>query len=179
MPKKTKVTFQSIPQFPRAHYECDVPWNHLEEWLRRQVEEGGLDLDPDFQRAHVWTPEQQRGYIEYVLQGGEVGKQLIFNCTNWDKFSEPGVFALVDGKQRLEAVRAFMRDELTVFGGNKCSEMGRFPVFDYTFRMRICKLDTRAKMLRLYLNINAGGTPHSFEEIERVKALLAAEEAKK
>jgi len=30
----------------------------------------------------------------------------------------------------------------------------------------VCTLETREEMLQLYLNINAGGTPHSPEELK-------------
>jgi hypothetical protein len=164
-----------VPQFPRAHYQCHVGWGYLEQWLKDQSAYG-LDLDPDFQRGHVWTRDQQRAYIEYVLQGGEVGQTLIFNCTNWDEPNKPGIFVLVDGKQRMEAVRAFLRDEIAVFGDNVCSEMGRLTMTGPTFIVRICKLMTKADTLRLYLSINAGGTPHSKTEINRVRRMLADEE---
>jgi len=35
--------------------------------------------------------------------------------------------------------------------------------------------DTRADRLRLYLRLNRGGTIHTDDEIERVRAMLAAE----
>lgn len=172
-----RLTFKDVPQFPRAHYSCHIGWGYLESWLAGQIEYG-LDLDPDFQREHVWTKDQQRAYIEYVLQGGEVGQTLIFNCTNWDDANTPGIFVLVDGKQRMEAVRSFLRDEIKVFGDNVCSEMGKLTMIGPTFIVRICKLMTKADTLRLYLSINAGGTPHSTAEIKRVQKMLAKEEGR-
>ena len=133
-----------------------------------------LNLDPDFQRAHVWTPAQQTAYIEYMLQGGEVGRNITFNHTGWGG-SYRGTFEIVDGKQRIEAVRAFMRDEVTAFG-RKFSEFEGRLNHTHNFRFRVTELQTRAEILRLYLNINAGGTPHTDEELDRVRALLAAEE---
>jgi hypothetical protein len=45
------------------------------------------------------------------------------------------------------------------------------------FKFRMCSLASRAEVLRFYLNINAGGTPHTNSEIERVRAMLATIEA--
>ena len=40
------------------------------------------------------------------------------------------------------------------------------------FKWRVVALKTREDVLRFYLSLNAGGTPHSAEEIERVRAML-------
>jgi len=111
------MKFSDIPQFPRAHYQVNVSWEYLEETVEwyLALELAPLDLNPDFQRAHVWTEAQQRAYVEYVLRGGEVGRTLTFNCPGWmNDFRGP--YVIVDGKQRLEAARKFVRGELKVFG---------------------------------------------------------------
>jgi hypothetical protein len=136
-----------------------------------------LNLDPDYQRAHVWTREQQIAYVEYMLQGGEVGRAITFNCPGW-MGDWRGPFELVDGKQRLEAARTWMNDEFKTFGHyfSEFEEPRRLP--DLNFDFRVCKLASREEVLRLYLNINAGGTPHTAEELERVRALLRKAEKK-
>lgn len=167
------MKFDKIPQFPRAHYECTVDWSGLEDHLARYTRNYDLNLDPDFQRAHVWTRKQQVKYIEYVLQGGEVGRVIMFNCPNWmTNKGTAGPMELVDGKQRLEAVRAFMRNEFTVFNGVYCRDIENVE-YHVSFLFRICSLNTREDILRLYLNINSGGTPHTKEELDKVRALLS------
>ncbi len=164
--------FRDIPQLPKARYSVDFAWVYIEQGLE-QLGGGpnGLNLDPDYQRAHVWTPEQQRSYIEYMLMGGEVGKFLTFNAVNWMSGNE-GPMELVDGKQRLEAVRAFLRDEVLAFGRYFSEYEDRLDMIEQRFTLRVCSLSTRAEILQLYLNINAGGTPHTQEELDRVRALL-------
>lgn len=168
--------FNDIPQFPRAHYEVDVAWRYVEEtltsWSDTTDGMGGLDLSPDYQRAHVWTREQQVAYVEYQLRGGEVGKNIVFNSPDWGHgYKRPT--ELIDGKQRLEAVRAFLRGEFPVFGHLFSEYADKLPQ-GLTFRFRVCTLESRAEVLQLYLNINAGGTPHTPEELDRVRALLLA-----
>lgn len=65
----------------------------------------------------------------------------------------------------LEAVRAFLRDEFTAFGSLR-SEYTDHMRLHLGFKWRICGLATRAEILQLYLNINAGGTPHTQSELE-------------
>ena len=41
-----------------------------------------------------------------------------------------------------------------------------------TIRVNINDLKTRREVLQWYIDMNAGGTPHSKEEIDRVRGLL-------
>jgi len=167
------MKYSDIPQFLKFNYEIDAEWDYLETILKGYEEDEGLDLNPDFQRAHIWTEKQQVDYIEYVLKGGEVGKQIIFNNEggrlNW------GRLTLIDGKQRLEAARKFMRDKLRVFGCFYSEITGRRRLLHASFKFRMCCLTTREEILQLYLNINAGGTPHTKEELDKVRKMLKKE----
>lgn len=167
------MRFRDIPQLPRAFYEVDVPWDAIESHLDRWSPE--LNLDPDYQRAHVWTREQQITYVEYMLQGGEVGKNLTFNAPNWNGNDAYKGLELVDGKQRLQAVREFTWDNFPAFGHYYSEFEDPISLTDRMFRFKVCRLQTRAEILQLYLNINAGGTPHTQEELDRVRAMLAKE----
>ena len=44
------------------------------EWLDRLINEEGLQLNPDFQRGHVWTEDQQVKFLEFILRGGKTGR---------------------------------------------------------------------------------------------------------
>lgn len=166
--------FKDIPQFPKHHYAVDVSWDYLEDHIaHEQAERYGaqLDLEPDFQRAHVWTKNQQKDYIEYSLQGGEVGRNIVFNCAGWGE-DYRGPYVIVDGKQRLEAVRAFLRGEVKAFGLRFGEFTGRLSLTGPSFSWRVCALESRKELLELYLSINAGGTPHTNAELEKVRAML-------
>ena len=47
------------------------------------------------------------------------------------------------------------------------------------FNFQVCQIENRADILRLYLNINAGGTPHTKEELDKVRVLLKQAEEKR
>lgn len=166
-------TYRDIPKFPQIHYMVDVGWADLEHHLDRYNREYRLQLDPDFQRGHVWSEAQQTAYIEFMLKGGESGKNIFLNHPGW-MGSFKGEFVLVDGLQRITAARRFINDEIPAYG-RTASQLGRIPSLDYGFKFHIAKLQTRAEVLKWYLDFNAGGTPHSKEEIDRVRALLTAE----
>lgn len=170
-------SFQDIPQFPTSYYQIDVDWHYLEDHIKRAIESDGLNLEPDFQRSHVWTTQQQINYVEYILKGGEVGKNLTFNAPGWQTHIEIGPYEIIDGKQRLEAVRKFLRNDLRVFGILFSDFTGHLRLF-HSFKWCVCSLETRAETLQLYLNINAAGTPHTEEELNRVREMLKAEKSK-
>lgn len=134
-------------------------------------------MDPDFQRGHVWTEVQQIRYVEFVLRGGESSREIHFNHPGWMNSYE-GAMVLVDGKQRLESVRKFMRNELPIFDGHTLSDFDEKPsILRADFIIHVNDLPTRAEVLQWYLDLNDGGVVHSSEEIQKVRKLLEEETA--
>ena len=76
--------FKEIPQFTRdGSYAIDCSLPFLKDWVADEQNEG-LELNPDFQRGHVWTREQEIAYIEFLLRGGRTGRDLYFNKPSWN-----------------------------------------------------------------------------------------------
>lgn len=174
---KTKITrFQDVPQFTRnSPYQVDVGWDYLESTLTQFAAAGGMDMDPDFQRAHVWTEAQQIAFVEFVLRGGRSAMNIYWNCPTWQrhrKFKTDQPIVLVDGKQRLEAARRFMRSENPAFGSLYREYTDRMRITTARFTFHVNDLETRAEVLQWYLEFNTGGTPHTPEEIEKVRKML-------
>lgn len=176
------MKFSDIPQMTKsAAYKVMIPWSSVESTLENyagdQVAHGySLDLDPDFQRAHVWDDEKRARYVEFILRGGESAKEIFFNCKGWmGKWN--GDMVLVDGKQRLEAVRKFLRNELKVFDKWFYKDFSdRLNICQHHFTFYVNDLKTRAEVLRWYLDINSGGVAHTKEEIKKVETLLEKEQ---
>jgi hypothetical protein len=168
-----------IPKFIQSSgYAVDVEWKRLESWLAENDKPAGtLSMDPDFQRFHVWTKDQQSAYIEFCLRGGRSGRDIYWNMPSWH-VGQGGRMELIDGKQRIEAVRAFHRNELLVFGA-PYSEFDPLTMrfFLSSFKMHVNDLRTRAEVLQWYLEMNSGGTPHTEDEINRVRGLLEKEKS--
>lgn len=171
------MRFKDIPQFtPFPNYHVHQSWRDINHWLGRYIEEYQLDIDPDFQRGHVWSEEQQIAYVEFGLRGGASGQHILTNHPNWmgSKCTE-GPFQLVDGKQRLTAVRAFINNEITAFGSYYNTFEDRMSFLDPSFILHVNTLKTRAEVLQWYLEINSGGVVHTEEELARVRKLLIVE----
>lgn len=177
------MDFNEIPKFTRsASYGVDVSWQYLvSDWLPMQLKDG-LELDPDFQRGHVWSEDQQRRYIEFVLRGGQTGREIQTNHPTWHHGLTGGPYVLVDGKQRIEAVSRFMKDQFRIFAsldprglGYVRSEFTGYLRHYASFRWCVNDLKTREEVLQWYIDLNAGGVVHSDEEISRVRSLLEQE----
>lgn len=174
------MKFSDIPQLTRsANYKVNQPWSDLIYVLDRYKREYGLDDNPEFQRGHVWTEDQQIAYVEFKLRGGAGSNELQFNCAGWmDNFEGP--FVLVDGKQRLTAVTKFLNNELRIF--HELDSIGAgFLYSDFEDKLRIMNPDfvfhvnnllTMEHVYKWYLELNSGGTPHTKEELDKVRKLL-------
>ncbi len=170
------MKFSDIKAIDYGSYKCDVPWEMVTRKLAEDQNEVKLDLDPDYQRGHVWTPEQKTKYVEWGLRGGRSGMDVYFNWVGYHD-DQRGPYELVDGKQRLSAITGFFANEVRAFGL-------LYREFDGRFRTGCCphvhwhimELPTRADVLRWYLMFNGGGVVHSKEELARVSRLLKKEE---
>src|SRR4051812_48807902 len=74
---------------------------------------GRFELQPSYQRqSDVWSEEKRQLFIDSLLNGYDVPK-LYFHRLRRAKTPAP-LFAIVDGKQRLEAIRAFVKNEFSL-----------------------------------------------------------------
>jgi len=173
------MKFADIPQFVRdGSWECDFSLVEAVKFIREAIERDGLDIDPDFQRGHVWTTQQQINWIEFYLQGGRTGKTIYLNHPTWQKSYKikKGEFVLVDGKQRYNALERFLNNEIKVFGHFFNQYEDRPSICNGTnLKININTLKTRKEVLQWYLGFNFCGTPHTEEELDRVRELLRKE----
>ena len=174
------MKFKDIPQLtPPGSYEMNCHLPYLIRWIHEQEQELGLQLQPDFQRNHVWTEEQQIHFIEFLLKGGKSNRVLYFNHPGWmtdfnhhEGYNE---FVCVDGLQRITAIQRFINNEIPVFGQYYYKDFeDRLPL-DIDVRVNINNLQTKKAVLQWYVDINTGGTPHTNTEIQKVQDMIKQE----
>lgn len=168
-----KLDFKTIKKFTGdGRYVVDVDVESVKYHIERYQEKHGLQLNPDFQRGHVWSEEQQISFMEFLFRGGVI-PPIRFNHNNWMAFKPTGnEMVCVDGLQRITAILKFMDNKLPIFGGYLKDDIEGIHYSDYYVRFSVNNIKNRSEVLTWYVELNEGGTPHSKEEIERVKKLI-------
>lgn len=64
-------------------YQTHTSLSSLDRVIMNYIEEDGLILNPDFQRGHVWTEDQQIAYVEFKLKKGKDPSPILFNHPAW------------------------------------------------------------------------------------------------
>jgi uncharacterized protein with ParB-like and HNH nuclease domain len=168
-----RLDFNTIKKFTRQGSYCVcVELRDFKYSIDRYIEKYNLEMNPDFQRGHVWTTDQQVKFIEFILKGGKT-EPIQFNHTNW--MNGEGEMVCVDGLQRTTAILKFLNDELEIFDGYKLSQIDNLTLFNTNIYISVNNLKTRKEVLQWYIELNDGGTPHTKSEIEKVKRMLNIE----
>lgn len=188
--KKTEFLDGVVKPITEPHHTQTVMWRDIERFIKSLDEDGGFNDSPEYQRGHVWTESQQSGFIENVmrriipksllsirlnnpLNDDEVCGKILDEKEDW-YLDLPREVQVVDGKQRLFAIRRFLKDELTVFNGMKASDFkdSRYDPMNLTIEVNTTAFTTQADVLAYYLDLNTGGTVHTQEEIQKVRDML-------
>lgn len=82
------------------------------------IQKGRIDTNPSYQRGVVWNEPKQKALVDTLLTG------FPMPSINFVENNDPTLpqYECMDGKNRLEAIKLYMNDELVVQGG-KFSEL--------------------------------------------------------
>jgi Protein of unknown function DUF262 len=133
-----------------------------------------INLDPDFQRRERWSLEKQSGLIESFLLNVPVPPIYLAE-------DEYGKYSVVDGKQRLTAIRAFMTGDLELRSLEKFTELEkksfeRLPeplqnalnIRPYVRVVTLLKQSDPALKFEVFTRLNRGGEPMLPQELRKV-----------
>lgn len=88
--------------------KCETTSLDIETIVNR-IKSKDIDLQPDFQRGEIWTVAKRKKLIDSILRGWKIPPvHFVIN----DDFLE----VVLDGQQRLAAIRDFYNNEFTVDG---------------------------------------------------------------
>lgn len=169
------VKWSEIPKFMEYNLSSPTTFGFVSyvKFIESEIKEYNLQMTPDFQRGHIWTEEQQSKYTEFILRGGKSGRDFYFN---WNQNTNE--YVCVDGLQRTTAFQKFVHNELKVFGQYFDEfEFGKYeasynPLPEFKVNVFRNSLSSEKEVLQWYVDMNAGGTPHTNEEIKRVKQMI-------
>lgn len=133
-----------------------------------------IDLDPDFQRRERWSPEKQSGLIESFLLNVPVPPIYLAE-------DEYGQYSVVDGKQRLTAIRAFMLEGLQLRAVESFFELegksfvslpeplqNALNIRPYVRVVTLLKQSDPSLKFEVFTRLNRGGEPMLPQELRKV-----------
>jgi hypothetical protein len=136
-----------------------------------QIDEGSLELAPDFQRGKVWRQDQKSLLVESLLL--QIPLPAFYFAEDND-----GAFHVVDGLQRLSTLHAFVRGDgfplksleyLDAAEGRRFSDLAvQWQRRIYNTQLTINVIDPKTPtdvMYDIFKRINTGGTPLNAQEI--------------
>ncbi|MCP0917882.1 DUF262 domain-containing protein [Acinetobacter indicus] len=172
---KTLIKKRDEPRHP-VDVEADTLMDRIGKWRSRY---GSFDLNPEFQRGHVWTTLDQQKYIEALLRGTlpRQAKTITLNICGWHGVEPTGDLPkgglCIDGLQRITALEAFKNKQITVFGGLDVDDLAdtSFAIEEQLIHIAIYDYQQYKDVLDLYIDMNDSGVAHTQEEIERVKLI--------
>ncbi len=85
------------------------PWEPDLRTIVDRIDNGDIDLQPDFQRQEIWSPGKKRKLIDTILRSWSIPP--VFLVVVHD-----GRMEVLDGQQRLAAIRDFAHSEFSVDG---------------------------------------------------------------
>lgn len=79
------------------------------ETLVNRIENGDMDLQPDFQRGEIWTISKKQKLIDSILRGWKIPPIHVVHNTQ-------AIDEVLDGQQRLAAIRDFYTNKIVING---------------------------------------------------------------
>ncbi|MEQ8322457.1 MAG: DUF262 domain-containing protein [Rhodospirillales bacterium] len=137
-----------------------------------QIEQGEIDLAPDFQRDFVWDVKQQTRLIESILLGIPL-PAFYFNQ------DDLGQYQVIDGVQRLTTIKQFMSGKLLLEGKYleylSPANGNTYETLDNATRRRFASTQIVAHVIEpqtpsavkydIFNRVNTGGSPLSPQEL--------------
>lgn len=107
--------------------------------------------------------------MEYGIKGGYSGRDIFLNARRWQT-GEPTPLLLVDGLQRITAVRAFLNNEVPAFGLLYEEFEDTLAYSGPCFEWYVNDLPTMQMVVDWYIELNTTGRPHTATEIDTARA---------
>ncbi len=150
------------------------PKKNLKWWFQQ---EATIDFDPDFQRtSRVWKDKDKAFLIDSILNGFDIPKIYVADFTkhNIPSMNRHGKsYAIIDGKQRLTAIFAFLHDRLPLhkkfrlesqpmldIGNLRFSDLKKQQpqiariIDKYVLDVKVIETDDRKKINDVFLRLN-------------------------
>lgn len=128
---------------------------------------------PPWQRPEVWDAARKRAFIEGIFLGLGTGSYVV-HAPDWDaNGTKPMSGWLIDGQQRISAIRDFVQDDLVIFDGVRYSDIDtitrRRRFLSQTFSyIELSYAPDEQRLKTLYERLNFGGMGHTAADLQRL-----------
>lgn len=148
-----------------------------------------FDFDAPYQRGSVWTEAQRVALVKSLMMGLPIGSVVL----NHRGFQSEKLYSVVDGKQRIQAIRAFSKDEFGVpaewfspeavtesfvdeDGVEKVRFSGLGKIHQHKFENTSfpaleASVKTVAEEAEIFVLLNSGGTPQTEETLNKAAGI--------
>lgn len=192
----SRVTRQTSA--PLEEYSLTILASNARE-LARLVRDGTMTVAPPYQRTSVWDDAQRVGLVESWCRGVPIPAVIIndraaFSRTGkWIGPDDGFVYALVDGRQRIETAMAWFFNELAVpaswfpaEGVERTEQTSDGPYVRFeglslawqrgvAFNFKLPRADARLHSVQeeaaLYLLINSSGTAQTAADLDNARQI--------
>ena len=145
--------------------------NYSKEMLEGQLHkiyDWGVDFSPEYQREHVWDLEDKVDLIDSIMKNLDIGK-FVYVFRGHDAENE--FYEILDGKQRLTAIKEFYEDRF-MYKGKYFSDLSRRD--QATFLDRIIDVAevediTLKQRMEYFVRLNKKGRVMDKEHLSKVE----------
>jgi uncharacterized protein with ParB-like and HNH nuclease domain len=134
------------------------------------------DLQPDFQRGEVWSPEKSRKLLDTIYKRWDIPKVYL-------NFVDEENFEVIDGQQRLTAIFKFYDDDLALpnetekIGGLTYQQLedrvkDRFD--DYEIDLVLISEATEEEIRDLFLRLQLGTPTNTAERLNAISGSMTS-----
>lgn len=181
-----------VKQYTTQRVNIDI--RHLKDWMsgftgtpeNHSDTNVLLELNPEFQRGHVWNLDKQIAFVENLLRGIDINKTIRFNDLtmrshdNADEILKNKIIC-IDGLQRLTAIIDFVDGKYKVFNNqlsyedilNNPDKPSMRRIFNSALlQFEFLQITSYKEVLEYYIDLNFGGVAHTSADIQIAKDIL-------
>jgi len=136
---------------------------------------------PPWQRPEVWDLARKRAFIEGIFLGLGAGYYVVHE-EDWDRDGQrkPMSGWLLDGQQRISAIRDFVQGEVVIFDGLRWGDLSELDRLRRFLRapfpyVEIAYQDDERRLKEIYVRMNFGGMAHTEADLARLEDLECAQ----
>jgi hypothetical protein len=140
--------------------------------LLNMIYHSGVDMDVEYQREHVWTMADKIDLIDSIFNNIDIGK---FVFVQRDFSVDGALYEILDGKQRLTAIKEFYEDRYK-YKGFYFSELSfndQHKFESHGIAYGYLENPNKEAIFETFIKLNTCGKPMASKHINKVKKLLS------